>query len=330
MTESTSGNTTNEYPGMADVLRRLSVVMVGTSDAANIGAVCRAMNNFGQKDLLLVAPRASEPQGARARALACMSEDILEAATIADSLEDAAAKGGIVHFAGTTGRVSHARGPFLTPEDFAAEALPYLMRGERIGLVLGREDSGLTTDEIERCRWKVNIPTGDVFSLNVAQACVVMLYAMRREAMPTRAPAHSIVRAASPDKLLAAREVANPAELERMLQLLEAVMLRINFAWKSNPRKLLRPLRQMLQRAEATAREVGIINSFARRTLYALGDKSFTRAETAARREALRAGGDGSSDESDAAGARPQGDPAPEGASLDNWDVPAPGNTARA
>lgn len=267
---------------LQEALGRLHLVMIGTSDPANIGAACRLMKNFGVSQLVLVAPRTAEPQGGRARALACSAEDVLENAVFADSMEDAATRYNIDFLAGTSGRISHVRGPFLSPEEFAAEAWPHLLEGRRIGLVLGREDNGLSTEEIVRCRWKVRIPTSEALaSLNVAQSAAVLLYCIRRHGFQQE-PVIQPLRASSPAKQQAAVTPASPEELERLMDHLRVVLQAINFAWQSNTEKLVIPLRRLFQRAEITSREAGILTTFCRRTMYALGDRSLTRA---ARRE---------------------------------------------
>lgn len=279
----------------ASALRRMSVVMVGTSDAANAGAMCRAMQNFGMDELVLVAPRAENIKGARAQALACAADEILAGAPIYPTLEEATTEARIDYLAGFSARMSHARGPFVTPEEFAAEAWPLLVEGRRVGLVLGREDNGLSNEEIEKCRWKVNIPTTEHSSLNVAQAGVVGLYALRRlavEAHTVRLP----IRGSLPTLIKAATSPARPADFERMMELFEILSERIRFAWKSNPAKALRPFRQILHRAEITQREAGVLMSFVRRCLYSLGDKSQTRRARRAR-AALLAERDGKDDQ---------------------------------
>jgi tRNA/rRNA methyltransferase len=265
-------------------MANLVLVAMETADEANLGALCRAMKNFGVQRLRAVAPRCEDPKSARARALACDAVDILEAAATAPTLDDACRLEEIELLAASTARRSSRRGPFLTPAEFAAEAIPLLSQGKKIGLLLGREDRGLANDEVDRCRWKVSIPTSTALpSLNVAQAAIVLLAALweaafRQAPQPeTRlgdglfGPEMATYKAASPArKQLNARQPASAEDIGRLMAALETTATRIGYTWQQDPEKSMRPFRQIAARAGLTRREVGILKTFLRQTLYRL------------------------------------------------------------
>jgi TrmH family RNA methyltransferase len=159
---------------------RLVVLPLGTSDEANLGAIARAMANFGFRRLTIAAPRAEDPKSGRARALAAGAEDTLLRARVVPSLDAALEMDGVQLLAGTTARRSRARGPFLTPLEWAVEAWREMRAGATVGLLLGREDTGLLNEEIDRCHWKISIPTsGSLAALNLAQASLLLLHTLQ-------------------------------------------------------------------------------------------------------------------------------------------------------
>jgi len=263
------------------MIANLTVFALETLDEANLGALCRAMKNYGVRRLAIVSPRCEEPKSARARALACSADDILEAAAIYRSLEDALRGEKIDLLAGTTARRTTTRGPFLSPAEWAIGAMEEGDAGRRIGLLIGPEDTGLTTAVVDRCHWKISIPTGpDMTSLNMAQATVVILYSAwcvaqgqwRPEAPGSMGGVYReefVSSQSGPEyKRLAARSPAPPEDIERVTEAMQDVAREARYYWPDNPAKTLRPFRQLLQRAKPTRREVGILLSFLRRIVY--------------------------------------------------------------
>jgi tRNA/rRNA methyltransferase len=144
------------------------IVLVSTKDSANVGACARAMKNFGLDDLVLVAPRCTVDR--RAQALASHASDVLEAARVVGTVEEAIADRRWV--VGTSARLRGA-GNFTvhTPRSAAAA-----LQGGDSAVLFGPEDHGLDNDALNRCQAYVSIPTAPYASLNLAQAVVVVAY----------------------------------------------------------------------------------------------------------------------------------------------------------
>jgi tRNA/rRNA methyltransferase len=151
-------------PPVADPTR---FVLVRPSHAGNVGAAARAIKVMGFGQLVLVAPRhAGVVQAAEAQAFASGALDVLEAAQVVATLDEALA--GATHVCATA----------MTPRDFGPptfaprahfEALA--RGGERLALVFGPERTGLDNDSVYRCDACVSIPAAPGYaSLNLAQA----------------------------------------------------------------------------------------------------------------------------------------------------------------
>lgn len=145
--------------------------------AENIGAVARAMANFGLTDLRLVRPRDGWPQQ-RAWASASGADWPLNDAKVFERIEDALADLQLV-FA-TTARPRELQLPVLTPREAAAELHAAAQAGQAVGILYGGERAGLETRDIALCQGVITIPIDPKFrSLNLAQSAAVTLYEWR-------------------------------------------------------------------------------------------------------------------------------------------------------
>ena len=161
---------------MDQPLSRIRIVLVGTQHPGNIGSAARAIKTMGLSRLVLVAPERFPDR--EADALAAGARDVLEAATLHDTLADAVADCGLV--LGCTARSRRVPLPEQVPRDAAATALAEAAGGTEVALVFGRERTGLENDELQLCHGAVHIPSDpDYGSLNLAAAVQVLAYELR-------------------------------------------------------------------------------------------------------------------------------------------------------
>jgi tRNA/rRNA methyltransferase len=203
--------------------------------------VCRAMKNMGLHGLRVVKGcRLDHPEAYK---FAVSAKDLLEGARIFSSLEEALADTELS--VATTRRHGKYRQEIFTPEEIVAK-LRENLAGNRVALVFGREDNGLTTDELSLCRWHATIPTAEFGSLNLAQAVLIFCYELLKGCGDSGA--HS-----------AGRELAGSADLESLFAHMERTLLRIGFLNPQNPAHLMRSLRRIYARAALDARETAIL-----------------------------------------------------------------------
>ncbi len=142
--------------------------------AENIGAVARAMANFGLAELRLVSPRDGWPQD-RAWASASGADWPLRNAQVFETVAEAVADLQLVYAA--TARPRETQLPVLSPRDAARALRTATGSGVRAGWLFGAERAGLETMDIALCHGIVTIPIDPRFhSLNLAQAVVVNAY----------------------------------------------------------------------------------------------------------------------------------------------------------
>nr|WP_296749506.1 RNA methyltransferase [Thioalkalivibrio sp.] len=231
---------------MQDVLRRIRVVLVGTTHPGNIGSTVRAMKTMGLSDLVLVDPQRFP--AAEATALAAGADDLLARARVAPDL--AGAIDDCIWVTGTSARRRGHSVPPLAPEP-AAQALLERARAGTVALVFGRESSGLTNDELDRCNSLVQIPTDPGFSsLNLAAAVQVMAYTCRAKAL-------SLAEAPVPD--YDPDPPATQAQLDDLFEHFQRTLVAIEFLDPDKPRHLMRRLRHLYLRTGLTRSEVAIL-----------------------------------------------------------------------
>ncbi|MCM2270437.1 MAG: RNA methyltransferase [Thermoanaerobaculia bacterium] len=241
---------------MSDERQPPAVVLVRPQEEGNVGAVARAMANFGLERLLLVEPAA--PLRATARAFAVHAEGILDRAERVADLRTALA--GFERVVATTAaRDRPWPSRLLSPRELAG-ALAADPPATSTALVFGPEPSGLTNAELAQASLLVRVPTSPVQpSLNLAQAVLVVAYELflaRREA-----PAGD---AADAEPRASGEEIAGL--FDQATELLE----RVRFARDATIEGVERDLRRLLARAAPTPREVAILRGIVRRLGHAL------------------------------------------------------------
>lgn len=221
------------------------IVLVEPSLGANVGAAARAMKTMGLQRLDLVTPRQFPHPDATA--MASGADDVLEQARVHASLDDALL--GATRVVGLSARQRSLSCPVEDPREAAA---PLLAEAQQhpVAILFGRERTGLTNEEIDRCHRLVHIPANpDYSSLNIAASVQVMAYELRMASLagvPVAQP-HSEWPPATAD------------DMERLYEHLERVLHRIDFLDPSNPRALMRRLRLFFGRAQPDHNEMQIL-----------------------------------------------------------------------
>jgi tRNA/rRNA methyltransferase len=217
----------------------LRVVLVEPQEAGNVGAVARVMKNFGFEELWIVGEHPSlEPL---AGWWASGAEDVVTSARIVPTLHHA------IGDAQITIATTSARGRKATidslPSDVAKQ-FSSLKDDETLALVFGREDRGLTREEVTQCQRTAGVSTNPDFpTMNLAQAVGVFCYAL--SIRPAEAGPHT--------------DRANAVILERLHERAESLLLEVGFLHANNPDRIYGDLRAIAGRADLNAREATIL-----------------------------------------------------------------------
>jgi tRNA/rRNA methyltransferase len=223
----------------------LVIVLKEPQGPLNIGSVCRVMMNFGVSRLRLVNP-CKDYRSLEARKMALGTVEILENAEVFPDLQTALADINLTF--GTTRRFGKYRKNFLTP---ATAARQIAQSGPDVSsaLLLGREDTGLETRDLDLCQRFVTIPTHDAYpSMNLSHALAVLMYEVSLK---------SQVNGAFHDP--GPKQTASGKEIENLYAHMRKSLLDIDFLDPQNPDHLLRTFRRLFGDAGLTSRDVRII-----------------------------------------------------------------------
>jgi tRNA (cytidine32/uridine32-2'-O)-methyltransferase len=225
--------------------RNIRFVLVETTHPGNIGAVARSMKTMGLSRLHLVRPKSLPNAEAVARASG--ADDLLAAATVHEDL--VSALHGCRLVIGSSARLRTVEWPLLEPPDCAGRLVAEAENGE-VALLLGRESSGLTNDELARCHYLVHIPTDPGFrSLNVAAAAQIFAYEILRT---SRGSAGQHIRETP-------RDLATAEAMEGFYAHLAQTLVDTGFSDPAQSHKLLRRLRRLFNRARPDRVELNIL-----------------------------------------------------------------------
>jgi len=224
----------------------IRIVLVETSHPGNIGAVARAMKNMCLHRLVLVNPKHFPSSEADARASG--AQDVLGDAQVVDSLEKAVGDCRVV--VGASARKRSTLWTALDPRECAG-LLHTQAQDAQVALVFGRESSGLTAEELDRCTHLVHIPANpDYSSLNIAMAVQVLSYELRMRALQQSPGTTQAEPGDTP---------ASVEQMEGFFVHLQQALNDFGFLQPGREGKIMQRLRRLFHRAAPDEREVNIL-----------------------------------------------------------------------
>lgn len=227
------------------MLDQIRIVLVNTSHTGNMGSAARAMKTMGLTQLVLVDPQALPDDNAIA--LAAGASDVLVNARIVPTLDDAIADCGLV--IGTSARSRTLSWPMLDPRE-AGEKLVTERVKHPVALVFGRERTGLTNDELQKCHYHVAIPANPEYSsLNLAMAVQTLCYEVRMRWLQDQLPESDEERVDYP----------SAQQLEGFYQHLEQTLFKTGFITEEHPGHVMSKLRRLFNRARPEVVELNIL-----------------------------------------------------------------------
>lgn len=235
-------------------LRNIRIVMVNPLYGGNVGSVCRAMANMGLSDLALVAPGRLDME--EARMMCCSATGILETRRTTGTLDEAVADCGLVM--GATARSGLYRSHAQSPRELAPRIMA-VAQSARVALVFGREDNGLTNEELAICTQIIRIPSEPGYkSLNVSHAVMICCYEL-------------FVCSGQYVPPVERSEEAPSLVREQMFALWREALLKIGFMKEDKALHMMLGLRRVLSRGKLTRNDVKIMMGIARQALWAAG-----------------------------------------------------------
>ena len=237
---------TSKNTSLMDYSNFIKVVLVGTTHPGNIGAAARAIKTMGLSKLDLVCPKEFPSNEATYRSKA--AKDILEKASIHETLFESVK--GCEMVIGTSARNRKVPWPVLNPKNASKEINTAVKNNSKVAIVFGREDRGLTNEELGLCNLHIHIPTNeDYSSLNLAQAVQIVTYEIRMNFLESE----SLKNDQEWDV-----ELASAEQTERLIEHMDELMKEVEFYDVENPRKLLMRVRRFFKRSGIDVMETNI------------------------------------------------------------------------
>lgn len=233
----------------------IRIILVNTTHPGNIGAAARAMKTMGLRQLVLVDPLVFP--SAEATAMASGASDLLATARVVPSLEAAIADCSLVVAASARSR--HIPWPLMNGRQCGevvwAESIKH-----PVAMVFGREDRGLTNEELRLCNYHVSIPTDDEYGvLNVAAAVQVLAYEVRMAYLSGQQQEESGERLMPVQWVRWDEELATAEDMEQFYQHFEEMLQGIGFLAPDNPRQLMTRIRRMFSRMRLDRLEYNLL-----------------------------------------------------------------------
>lgn len=244
-------------------LSHVRIVMVNTTLPANIGSALRAMKTMGLSKLVLVKPKTYPHPDIDA--LAAGAQDLIEQIEIVETLEEAIQDCHLVF--GTSARSRTIPWPLLDVRPAAELSLNAVAKEQQeIAVVFGREDRGLTNEELALANYHLTIPVNPNYGvLNVAQAIQVVCYEMRMAALGLPVNTNDVDNSkqqmpVTKDQSMQWDEpLVDHQKMEEFYPHLEKMLVDIEFLDPDNPRLLPLRLRRLFGRIQLDKMEYHLL-----------------------------------------------------------------------
>ncbi len=239
---------------VSDLLSNVAIVLVEPKYPENIGAAARSAMNMGISRLIVV--RQEPPDQQKMLKMATHhAAHLIERMELYAEFDKALASFSWV--VGTTARQGRHRRSIKTPRQMVDQVLP-LVKNNKVALLFGSEDRGLTNDHLKLCNLITSIPTTTFSSLNLAQAVAIHCYELY----------YGFHEAQGMGKRQSVPKLAETRELESMYEHVEQMLRHIGFLKPNDQQYWMRTIRQFLGRIGLRSKEARIIRGFCRQFIW--------------------------------------------------------------
>lgn len=230
--------------------KQVKIILIETSNSGNIGSVLRAMKTMGFKNLCLINPKKFPSD--EVKALAANAKDMIDDVVVVDTLDKALSD--IDFVVGTSSRIRKVPWPNEPLNTVAPQINKIIERKTNVGILFGREDRGLTNDELQRCNLHMHIPANEEYPvLNLAMAVQVVCYQIYIDSLSK----NSLVKNDNWDV-----PKAKSNHVKRLIEHFISVAEELEVFNKGNPRQIGARIKRMFTRIGLDEMEVNFLRGF--------------------------------------------------------------------
>ena len=230
--------------------KQVKIILIETSNSGNIGSVLRAMKTMGFKNLCLVNPKKFPSD--EVKALAANAKDMIDDVVVVHTLDKALSD--IDFVVGTSSRIRKVPWPNEPLNTVAPQINKIIESKTNVGILFGREDRGLTNDELQRCNLHMHIPANEEYPvLNLAMAVQVVCYQIYIDSLSKNSPVKN-------DNWDVPKAKSN--HVKRLIEHFISVAEELEVFNKGNPRQIGARIKRMFTRIGLDEMEVNFLRGF--------------------------------------------------------------------
>ena len=240
----------------------LKVILVEPSGPLNVGSVARLCSNFDVEELRIVSPKC-DIFSLEAKKMALKGQKYLDQHKNFDNLEDAIFDCDLV--IASCGRIDLGKDVFLESSEDIFNWISSLRKIKNLAIVFGREDRGLTNDELLMANKTLNIPTSkNNPSLNLSHAVSIVLYELNKS-----------LNKSSNKNLNGELGVFNPASSKQINDSfveIEEMLLRVGYLLEHTSRAKINKFKKFILRANTSMQEIYTLRGIVHQIKWFLDD----------------------------------------------------------
>ena len=230
--------------------KQVKIILIETSNSGNIGSTLRAMKTMAFSNLCLVNPKDFPSE--QVETLAANAKDLIKDIEVVETLDEALE--GLNFVIGTSSRTRKVPWPNEALDQVSSKIISESNNGKNIGIIFGREDRGLTNEELQRCNLHVHIPANEVYPvLNIAMAVQVVCYQLYIDSHKNKIADKSSYWDVP---------LAESNHVERLIEHFIQVAAELEVFNKGNPRQIGARIKRMFTRIGLDEMEVNFFRGF--------------------------------------------------------------------
>ena len=230
--------------------KQVKIILIETSNSGNIGSTLRAMKTMAFSNLCLVNPKDFPSE--QVETLAANAKDLIKDIEVVETLDEALE--GLNFVIGTSSRTRKVPWPNEALDQVSSKIISESNNGKNIGIIFGREDRGLTNEELQRCNLHVHIPANEAYPvLNIAMAVQVVCYQLYVDSHKNKIADKSSYWDVP---------LAESNHVERLIEHFIQVAAELEVFNKGNPRQIGARIKRMFTRIGLDEMEVNFFRGF--------------------------------------------------------------------
>ena len=230
--------------------KQVKIILIETSNSGNIGSTLRAMKTMAFSNLCLVNPKDFPSE--QVETLAANAKDLIKDIEVVETLDEALE--GLNFVIGTSSRTRKVPWPNEALDQVSSKIISESNNGKNIGIIFGREDRGLTNEELQRCNLHVHIPANEAYPvLNIAMAVQVVCYQLYIDSHKNKIADKSSYWDVP---------LAESNHVERLIEHFIKVAAELEVFNKGNPRQIGARIKRMFTRIGLDEMEVNFFRGF--------------------------------------------------------------------